>query len=1071
MNHFRKVLKTFLISITILGPACTAFQLTILPAKCHLISRAGLKESKTDDLILGQNITTLKRAFIQPPTIRKQSICKYCSQSFASRNALFKHVRSDVTCSSMAVSEADAVGDSEAVYKSMYSRAPRRVVALLIGYYISVPRNVEVKEALSNHALVSARMKDAFIKVIMNLVKGMPATMKGNQTMQDVMYEHISQDLVITQASDTRFRHRALATEPTCNSVGDVLTFAFRCEKQVNIDMIVTGMNHELRSMTEYNEEMTVISAEYLSPSSTLHAERDATQYAYHYMIPVKWLPDGDKIAIWWLSLSNRAGKDTADGSIQKNLRFGVDQGKHRDRNEMSKPMAFKVLKNALQCAATISDEQSKAVNENEFYEKASGRFGGLSSKYKRCWHNFAAPSLQGDASPNNSPVWRSMDRVKTIEIIDFMDLNADVTYNGNHDNQTNDVFVVVELRGDGFLPQQVRRVIATVVGIANGWLPERYFSVATRPDTIIETPLAPDGLLYFAGTRYDFNEINLGRPLFGDENKMGLGQKKWKKDILNYVYNDRSVENEAVWLDELENIVSPRIRSKLDNIDSNTHGRNRDNARVKGGHSTDLDIPAHYRPTLSLLREIVSKGKWPGTSTARSKVIRSVDLSNTSSYGRNSGSFTLVDPTFKTEYGLTLPFANELFPDLVREIFSLEQELIQGAEGISMRLPSSHCAVNRNARFTPHVDSGTGAGQSLSMIVGLGEYEGGSLFVEGDTHDIRYKPLQFDGWRQRHWTEEFNGERFSLVWFTPEVKKRRMKEDSNAAKIVASHAERILPEYPPLIFRERSTDALVILELLDLDKGSAYQWSGIDPQWNVTDLDPISFSPEGHKVLDIGAHIGVYVRYALGAGATHVIAYEPEPSNIELLEKNTLQYNKYKNDSSSSVIICKSAVAIGEEGPREFILGKESGNKINTWRHSLDGYSHYKDKSLPRVVVNTVPFFGGALEPGITFVKIDCEGAEVDILLSEQASRPESWLDVSHLVLEWSFTKQISIKIFHQAIHNLNKSGFLVTFEGNGSWWNQNKSGDEQWPYHTDLVVFAARPNVIGRIIDDVPQ
>ena len=34
----------------------------------------------------------------------------------------------------------------------------------------------------------------------------------------------------------------------------------------------------------------------------------------------------------------------------------------------------------------------------------------------------------------------------------------------------------------------------------------------------------------------------------------------------------------------------------------------------------------------------------------------------------------------------------------------------------------SSHCAINYNAQFTPHVDSGRGSGQSLSMIVGLGD-------------------------------------------------------------------------------------------------------------------------------------------------------------------------------------------------------------------------------------------------------------------------------------------------------------------------------------------------------------
>jgi hypothetical protein len=54
-------------------------------------------------------------------------------------------------------------------------------------------------------------------------------------------------------------------------------------------------------------------------------------------------------------------------------------------------------------------------------------------------------------------------------------------------------------------------------------------------------------------------------------------------------------------------------------------------------------------------------------------------------------------------------------------------------------------------------------------MIVGLGDYTGGELFVEGEKFDISHTPLEFDGFRLRHWTAPFDGERFSLVWFTPE--------------------------------------------------------------------------------------------------------------------------------------------------------------------------------------------------------------------------------------------------------------------------------------------------------------
>ncbi|CAK0891358.1 unnamed protein product [Prorocentrum cordatum] len=110
----------------------------------------------------------------------------------------------------------------------------------------------------------------------------------------------------------------------------------------------------------------------------------------------------------------------------------------------------------------------------------------------------------------------------------------------------------------------------------------------------------------------------------------------------------------------------------------------------------------------------------------------------------------------------LEAPSCNATFPQLAFEAFRLERALRPGRD------PSSTIAVNKKAQFLPHVDSGAGAGQGISLIVGLGNYTGGELVVEGVVHDIRYKPVEFNGWAQRHWTRPFAGERFSLVWFTP---------------------------------------------------------------------------------------------------------------------------------------------------------------------------------------------------------------------------------------------------------------------------------------------------------------
>jgi len=102
------------------------------------------------------------------------------------------------------------------------------------------------------------------------------------------------------------------------------------------------------------------------------------------------------------------------------------------------------------------------------------------------------------------------------------------------------------------------------------------------------------------------------------------------------------------------------------------------------------------------------------------------------------------------------------LFVELLRACFRLEKKLMPD------RPPSATIAINRHAQFLPHRDSGAGAGQTVSLIVALGAFCGGEIVSDHVAHDLRYKPLEFDGWNELHYTLPFVGERYSLVWFTP---------------------------------------------------------------------------------------------------------------------------------------------------------------------------------------------------------------------------------------------------------------------------------------------------------------
>jgi len=121
--------------------------------------------------------------------------------------------------------------------------------------------------------------------------------------------------------------------------------------------------------------------------------------------------------------------------------------------------------------------------------------------------------------------------------------------------------------------------------------------------------------------------------------------------------------------------------------------------------------------------------------------------------------------------------------------------------------------------------------GQSLSLIVGLGDYEGGELCVEGSVHKVRYQPLEFNGWKERHWTLPFQGERFSLVFFTPaetvvkdieeNPRDRSEKEPSRIPNPnpnpnpnrLENEASRIVKDHS-MMHRPLSNDANVIIEI-----------------------------------------------------------------------------------------------------------------------------------------------------------------------------------------------------------------------------------------------------------------
>ncbi len=121
---------------------------------------------------------------------------------------------------------------------------------------------------------------------------------------------------------------------------------------------------------------------------------------------------------------------------------------------------------------------------------------------------------------------------------------------------------------------------------------------------------------------------------------------------------------------------------------------------------------------------------------------------------------------------------------------------------------------------------------------------------------------------------------------------------------------------------------------------------------------------------IDVGAHIG---KYSIKVGMNpnvKVIALEPEQYNFTLLEKNIV-LNKLKN------IICINKGAFSTQGGIPFYLADVGDGTHSVYRQSDRSKPGLIDvDTLDNIIINQLNLNGG-----INLIKIDVEGAEVEVL------------------------------------------------------------------------------------------
>jgi len=158
-------------------------------------------------------------------------------------------------------------------------------------------------------------------------------------------------------------------------------------------------------------------------------------------------------------------------------------------------------------------------------------------------------------------------------------------------------------------------------------------------------------------------------------------------------------------------------------------------------------------RPNASGLRKLVQWGRNIGT-----------DKFDRVGWGVESINFGLVrkrfcidgNPKYKFDNPIQEGNNNRKYPELYEQLKTLINQ-------IDPHFDYDCITLNHQFKCRPHYDKNN---KSPSLIVGLGDYEGGELVVEGEEFDIRHNPLMFNGGKCKHWTLEYIGDRYSVIYF-----------------------------------------------------------------------------------------------------------------------------------------------------------------------------------------------------------------------------------------------------------------------------------------------------------------
>lgn len=156
----------------------------------------------------------------------------------------------------------------------------------------------------------------------------------------------------------------------------------------------------------------------------------------------------------------------------------------------------------------------------------------------------------------------------------------------------------------------------------------------------------------------------------------------------------------------------------------------------------------------------------------------------------------------------------------------------------------------------------------------------------------------------------------------------------------------------------------------------------------------PSQFVHQGDVVLDCGANVGTFARFALDAGARTVVAIEPAPDNLECLRRN------FEKEIAEKRLIIYPKGVWDKEDTLELLVDHDN--------QAADSFVIHREgaKAVARVPLTTIDNLVSELSlDRVDFIKMDIEGAEVKALQGARSTLQR-------------FHPRMSLSVYHQADH-----------------------------------------------------